>query len=194
MKKNGLLFLAIFLAIFLTSKGLVSASMDGLGVDELTKGSDAVVQGTVEKLTPRWSEDGNKIITTAKVRVSTVVKGNDRYKNKKGGLVEVEYEGGEVGDIGYKRADVSVLNQGDNVFMFLKTGGAESPNAQTRGMRSFVAPEDMPHSIVGLGQGVYKVDRAGMARKSEFSIVSGHEKVNPSLRVEELTRMVKGVK
>jgi len=190
MKKITLLLLAIFLI----SEGFASAGMNGIGIDELTKRSSAVVQGTVEELTPRWSEDGNKIITTAEVRVSAVVKGNERYKNKKGGVVEVEYEGGEIGDIGYKRADVSILNQGDHVFMFLKPGSAEYPGAQAKGRRNSVAPEDMPHTIVGLGQGVYKIDRAGMAKKGEFSIVSGHEKVKPSLRIEELTRMVKGVK
>ncbi len=194
MKRTALKFLFIFVAFFLILNGFAFAAMNGLDLDELTIGSDTVVQGTVEKLIPRWSEDGNKIITTAKVRVSNVVRGNNKYKNKKNGLVEVEYEGGEIGDIGYKRGDVSILNQGDKVFMFLKAGSVESMDNQTRGRKNPVAPEDMPHTIVGLGQGVYKIDRSGVAKKGEFSIVSGHERVKPSMRIEDLTSLVRGVK
>ncbi|MBI5559309.1 MAG: hypothetical protein HY885_16925 [Deltaproteobacteria bacterium] len=177
--------------------GVSFASMTGLSVEELTDGSDAVVQGKVERLMPRWSDDGKKIITTAYIRVSEVVRGTNLYKGGQGALMQVEYEGGEIGDIGYKRADVSALTLSDEVFVFVKAGSidqGQEPRSQQDRLGKKAVGLEVAHTIVGLGQGIYKVDSDGMARKNDFSIIAGHEKVQSSLPVKQLKDIVKGVK
>ncbi|MEW6108840.1 MAG: hypothetical protein AB1632_06710 [Nitrospirota bacterium] len=151
------------------------AVMLGLSTDELTRSSDAVVTGKVEAVSSYWSSDGKTILTSVSVRVDRVVRGKTIGK-----IVVVEYEGGEVGDIGLKVSDMTEFSSGESVILFLKEGRS--------------GKDGIVHKLVGKAQGVYKVDEKGIARKKGFSLKDGSEVIDNDIPVETLIDKIKRVR
>ncbi len=157
--------------------------MVGLSTEDLTKGSDTVVTGRVETTESYWSADGRTILTRATVLVSEVVKGAPGSER-----VFVEYEGGEVGDIGLKVSDMAPLVQGETIVLFLKTGSARrAQSVEGHG----AGPT---YNIVGKAQGKYVVDERGIARKSGFSVAGGEERIENDIPYHELINRIKSIR
>ncbi len=166
-------FLCIIMMHFLSSQS--SAIMIGMGTEELTNESALIVRGEVAEVETRWSADEKTIITRASVIITDNIKGQTSSK-----IITVEYEGGEIGDIGLRVSDISPLEMGEEVILFLNPA------------KSIV--EGDVYSIVGKAQGKYTVDSEGIARKSGFSVISGEDMVDNNIPVEKLIEKIKGVK
>jgi hypothetical protein len=163
-----------FLVIWLFASQ-AGAFMTGLSTEELTQSSEAVIVGNVEDIESRWNEDGTSIVTTASVVVEEVVRGQVVYQR-----VTVEYAGGEIGEVGLKVSDVSPLERGEKVLLFLKP---------VKGKK-----DGRAYSIVGKGQGKYTVGHDGIARKKGFSLNARREVVDNDTPVEKLIQKIRNVK
>ena len=151
------------------------AVMKGLTTEDLTKSSDLVVAGDVESATAKWSDDGKTIFTTAIVVVREVIKG--RSVSHK---IEVEYPGGEVGDIGLRVSDEGGLEQGEKVLLFLKHG------IRPGGTHKY--------NLVGKGQGKYSIGQDGVARKKGFSLAGDTKQIDTEIPLEALIEKIRRVK
>lgn len=153
-----------------------AAIMKGFSTEELTRESDTVVSGDVEDAESFWSQDGKTIITRATVSVSGVIRG----KSSAGNII-VEYEGGEIGDVGLRVSDVSPLIKGERVILFLKSVRSRKDSAAV-------------YNMVGKGQGKYTIDEGGIARKGGFSLSGGEENVDSDIPLGVLLDRIKAVK
>jgi len=172
MKKNSfaIKFLCLIVLCFLSSSS--SAIMKGLSTEELTKASDIVIVGEVENTEAQWSKDGKTIFTSAYILINTVIKGMTSQAR-----IIVEYEGGEIGDIGLKVSDQSPLLKGEKVILFLRSGKSKKDGGGA-------------YNIVGKGQGKYLIDADGIARKSGFSIAGGKEDIDNNIPVDKLIEKI----
>ena len=165
------IFTLFFLIFYLSNS---SSLMLGLSTEKLTKKSDVVVEGEVEDTISEWSKDGKKIITSAYIIVSDVIKGvMPNYK------ITVEYEGGSVGNLELQVSDGVHLSKGERVIVFLKEGKSKKKGTV--------------YKIVGKSQGKYTIDKDGIARKQGFSIVQGEKVIDNNIPVEELVEKVRRV-
>lgn len=174
--KKGLSIMSIlfYLTLFLLPLPS-SAIMVGLSTEELTLSSDAVIMGEVESVESRWDKEGKTIFTRAIIEVTETIKGKTKSK-----FIRVNYEGGEVGDIGLMVSDVAPLKKGERVLLFLQADKQEKV--------------DDLYTITGKAQGKYTVHEDGTARKGGFSIVDGQELIDEALPVEKLIEKIKGAK
>jgi hypothetical protein len=145
------------------------AVMLGLSTEELTRGSEAVVEGDVQDMQSHWSEDGKTIYTSVTVVIREAIKGEASEQT-----IVVEHEGGEVGDIGLRVSDMAVFRKGQRVILFLKPG--RSGNV---------------YNIVGKAQGKYDIDAQGIARKRGFTLMGGQEAVDNDIPVEALKAKIR---
>lgn len=151
------------------------AVMEGLLTEDLTRSSDLVVLGDVKSAEARWSDDGKTIFTTAIIVVSEVIKG--RSVSQK---IEVEYPGGEVGDIGLRVSDEQGMEKGDKVLLFLKHG---------------VKPDEThKYNLVGKGQGKYSIGPDGVARKKGFSLVGDTKQIDAEVPLDALIEKIRRVR
>lgn len=150
------------------------ATMKALTTEKLTRASKVIVVGKVQDLESRWTEDGEKIITRAAVTVTRLIRGK-----MKSSQVLVEYEGGEVGEIGMKVSDVSPLKKNERVLLFLKPRGE---NADSR-----------VFSIVGKAQGKYTIHEDGVARRRGFALAGKQIPMDNDIPLEELIRKIEAV-
>ena len=81
--------------------------------EELAQDAKVIIQGEVRSVKSYKGING-VIYTRASVIVSDVIKGKNIKKN-----ITVEYEGGEVGDIGVWVEDEPTLEKGEQVLLFL---------------------------------------------------------------------------
>ena len=177
--KMGFITMSMCLAIlYFLSSQQASAIMVGLSTEELTKASEVVIRGEVEDVEPHWSMDGKTIFTSASISVKDVIKGKISQKK-----IVVEYEGGEIGDIGVRVSDVSPLIKGEKIILFLKSGDSKRDKQNEKS-----------HNIVGSAQGKYTIGDDGIARKSGFSIIKGKEVIDNNISVDALIDKIKGVK
>jgi hypothetical protein len=167
MKRNLLVieFICLMMICFLSSES--PAIMQGMSTGELTRASDVVLEGEVKNVKTYWSKDGNTIFTRAIILDSYIIKGRVAQKQ-----IIVEYEGGEIGDIGLRVSDVAPLRRGEKVILFLKSGKSKH--------------DGHIFNIVGKGQGKYIIDKDGIARKRGFSIIHGEEVIDNDIPVGEL--------
>jgi len=164
----------ISILILLFAEGSRSLMIE-LSTEELTRDSEIVVVGEVGDVMSFWSEDGTTIFTKAKVMVDQVVKGIHHTE------VDIEYKGGEVGEIGLRVSDAPSLEKGEKVILFLKTKKIE------KGVKVF--------NIVGNAQGKYTVREDGIAIKGGFSVVRDTEDViDDYIPVEDLLNKIRSVK
>ena len=167
-------FLFLIMAyLLLSSRSL--AIMIGLGTEELTRGSESVIIGEVEDTETQWSKDGKTIFTKAFIVVNKIIRGRTLQKR-----ITIEYEGGEIGDIGLKVSDVVPLEKGERVLLFLKSG-------KSRG-------DGFVYNIVGKAQGKYTIDKERVARKRGFSVTGGEDIIDNNIPLDELLKKIREVK
>jgi len=166
---NILCFCAV--CLFTSQAG---AFMTGLSTEELTRSSEAVVVGGVEDVESHWTQDGTSIFTTASVVVEEVVRGVVIQQR-----VTVEYEGGEIGEMGLKVSDVAPLERGERVLLFLKSGKSKRYGSV--------------YNIVGKAQGKYLIGEDGIARKRGFALSSRKEAVESETPLRRLIEKIRNV-
>ena len=167
---NVLFFLTIYL---LASPA--TAVMKGLSTEELTRTSELTMTGEVESVESQWSKDGTTIFTNVSVLIDEVVRGKILQRR-----ITVEYEGGEIGDIGLKVSDVVPMERGEKVLLFLKSGKSKK--------------EGIVYNIIGKGQGKYSIGNDGIARKRGFTLVNGEEAADNNIPVDVLIEKIRRVK
>jgi len=150
------------------------AIMKALTTEKLTRTSKIIILGEVEDLKSQWTENGEKIVTRATVAITEVIRGNSTNKR-----LFVEYDGGEVGEIGLKVSDVSPLMKREKVLLFLE------PMKNDRNIKIF--------NIVGKAQGKYTIDNNGIARKRGFAVVGEKRWIDSDISLEELIRRIRAV-
>ena len=167
-------FLFLIMVYFLLSSSSL-AVMLGLGTEELTRGSESVIIGEVEDTEAQWSKDGKTIFTKAFIVVNEIIRGRTLQKR-----IIIEYEGGEIGDIGLKVSDVAPLEKGERVLLFLKSGKSRD--------------DGFVYNIVGKAQGKYTIDKERIARKRGFSVMSGEDIIDNNIPLDELLKKIREVK
>jgi hypothetical protein len=166
---NILFFLAM--CLFASQTG---AFMTGLSTEELTRSSEAVVVGEVEDIESHWNQDGTSIFTTASVVVDEIIRGIVVQQR-----VTVEYEGGEIGEIGLKVSDEAPLERGERVLLFLKSGKSKRDGSV--------------YNIVGKAQGKYLIGEDGIARKRGFALGSRKDVVESEMPLRSLIEKIRNV-
>lgn len=175
MNKYSVIRYLSFLVMFFSASQSF-AIMLGLSTEELVKGSEIVVMGDVENAESQWSADGKTIFTRASVAITEVVRGITLQTR-----IAVEYEGGEVGNIGFRVSDVAVLEPGENVILFLKSGKGKK--------------DGIVYHMVGKAQGKYAVGEDRIARKKGFSLTAGQEGIiDNDIPVRALIEKIRRVK
>ena len=173
MKRTAWVVLTVLL---LTGAAPGVAVMRALSTEELTRISDAVVEGDVRSVASYWSADGKAIISRATVVVVDVVRGVAVQKT-----LTVEYEGGEIDGVGMGVSDMATVAPGQRVLMFLQKQNA--------------ARDAGPYEIIGRAQGLYRVGKDRIARKSGFSLLpGGGVPIDNDLDVDLLKEKVRGVR
>jgi hypothetical protein len=160
--------------LLLISASQAKAIMIGLCTEDLTRASEIIVVGEVRNVESHWNSDGTTIVTSASILVKDVVKGEQLEQ-----MITVEYEGGEVGDIGLKVSDTVPLVTGEEVLLFLKSD-------QDAGVNNY--------SIVGRAQGKYIISKNGIASKTGFSLTEGKEAVDNDIPLTDLIEKIRRVK
>ena len=150
------------------------AVMEGMSTEHLTRASDLVALGAVESAVAGWGADGTTIVTTATVVVAEVIRGQSASRK-----IEVEYAGGEVGDIGLKVSDEPGMKTGERVLLFLKRGTGPGETGKYR--------------LVGKAQGKYSIGPDGVARKKGFSVVGDTTQIDAEIPLETLIEKIKRV-
>src|SRR3989344_4914502 len=113
MNKNIIAIASLLLALIFFSPVNSFALIIERGAEELSQDAKVIIQGEVKSV--RYYKGINGVIyTRASVLVSDVIKGKNIKKN-----ITVEYEGGEVGDIGVFMEDEPTLEKGEQVLLFL---------------------------------------------------------------------------
>lgn len=191
-------FICLFTVVF-SLPSSAPAVMVGLSTEELTKGSEAVIIGQVEGVESFWSGDGSTIFTRATVVLENAVTG-EVLKER----LIVEYEGGEVGDMGLKISDTAPLKKGERVVLFLKSGKSKKYSEDNRqrvsdgngeNIRVEKTAEDYHvFNIVGLAQGKYTINKDGIAQKSGYSIAKDKGVIDNNIPLHELIDRIRGVK
>ena len=175
MKKISIaiMFLCFIMLSFLSASSF--AIMKGLSTEELTNTSDIVIEGEVENTEAMWSKDGSTIFTRTDIVIQTIIRGVPSQTK-----IKVEYEGGEVGEIGLKVSDQPLLLKGEKVILFLKSEKSKK--------------DGDAYTIVGKGQGKYLIDANGIARKRGFSVAFGQENIDNNIPEDELIKKIEKIK
>lgn len=158
-----------------------SALMTGMGVDELTRQSDRVVRGIVEKVESYWNEDKSAILTKASIIVHEHIKTKGKQHDATPFRVFVVHEGGETDGLVLKVSDGVEFKEGEEVLLFLRETGAGAGGTQS-------SPS---HRVVGKAQGKYSIEDDGMARKRGFSLATGDVKVESVIDANRLSEKIK---
>ncbi len=174
MRKYVFLVQSVFLltTIFLSHQS--SAIMKAMSTEELTRKSNIVIEGEIDDVQSEWSKDGTTIITRADVSIHSVIKGHIDQQ-----YIIVEYDGGEVGEIGLKVSDVATLRKKEKVILFLKVGKSKKYGDVFK--------------IVGKGQGKYTVGSDGIARKGGFSVTGDNENIDNNIPVDVLINKIRKI-
>lgn len=178
---------AIICSLLLLSSLEAHAVMTPMSTDELTRGSQLVVRGTVTRVESYWSEDGKAILSRAYVSVTDVIRGEDVPPE-----VVVEFEGGEVGDVGYRVSDAAEFREGEDTLLFL----TDSPIPHTTrpsqpGGNARTTSQIKARGLVGKAQGKYSIDHSGIARKRGFSVLGEPGTIDNNIEVEKLIGKIK---
>jgi hypothetical protein len=169
------------------------AIMRALSTEELTRNSDIVIVGEVEEKSSFWSEDRKRIFTRVTVKIEERVRG--QYLEER---LEVEYEGGEIGEIGLRVSDVTSFSKGERVLLFLKTMikkrlllSTKNDDVQTDSDSDRVIGI---FSVVGLAQGKYTIHPSGIAEKSGYTVSDRSQLIDNGIPVDVLIEKIKNVK
>lgn len=174
-KKNSSFVLCFVLLLLFLLRSESPAVMEGLSTEDLTRASDLVIEGEVINVRTFWSKDGTSIISRATVLQNSVIRGHASGRH-----ITVEYEGGEIGDIGLRVSDVAPLETGEKVILFLQAGASRVNGAAFR--------------MVGKGQGKYSIGSDGIARKGGFSVIGARDLIDSDIPVSDLIDKIRKVR
>ena len=166
--------LPAILAALLLLPALAGASVAvRASVEQLARGSDAVVRGTVIRQAAHRA--GTRIYTEVTLRTTAVWRGAAPAE------VRVRVPGGEVDGLGQRVDGAPEFTKGEEAVVFLAADGAGGFRVQ------------------GLSQGKFRVDGASAApdlRRTGFarSEVGAGERASEPMPVDELERRVKGTR
>jgi hypothetical protein len=145
-------------------------------VEELARGSDAVVRGRVVSLSARRSSDGKRISTYAEVETDSVWRGNAPAR------LTVVVRGGVVGDIGEKVFGAPTFSQGEEVVVFLgKTD------------RSFYRVRGLAQGKFSVADGQARPDLSGLTFAERPALRAGERRAE-AMSVGELERRVRAAR
>jgi len=113
MNKNIIVMASLLLTLTFFLPVSLFALMIEKSAAELAQDAKVIVQGEVRSVKSYKGING-VIYTRASVVVNDVIKGKNIKKN-----ITVEYEGGEVGDVGVFVEDEPTLEKGEQVLLFL---------------------------------------------------------------------------
>jgi hypothetical protein len=147
-------------------------------VEELARGSDAVVRGRVVSLSARRSSDGKRISTYAEVETDSVWRGSAPAR------VTVVVRGGVVGDIGEKVFGAPTFSQGEEVVVFLRKTTTEGRFYRVRGLAQG------KFSVSG---GQASPDLSGLTLPERHALRSGERRAEV-MSVGELERRVRAAR
>jgi hypothetical protein len=128
----GFLAIAIFCLVSLKSQATMVMK---LSEEEMANQAGSIVTGTVTSIESKWDEDNKKIYTYITVSPNNVIKGEGVSQE-----IVIKQPGGQVGDIVMEVHGISVFEEGENVFLFLKEG--------RKGL----------HRTIGLSQGKFSIE------------------------------------
>jgi len=138
LRRMGLVLLvALAEASLFPSVG--EAAMVTLSLEQLARGVNTIVLGTVTRQASAWNAQHTAIYTDVTVAIEEVIKGLSGLE------VTFRVAGGIVGEIGMRTSNDPVFQDGERVIVFLNTDSA-------------------PARVGGLHQGKYTV-RDGMVKK-----------------------------
>jgi hypothetical protein len=102
-----------------TGQAAVAATAAELTVEELARGSDAVVRVRAVRRECRWTGDGRRLLTDVEVRVT------ETWRGSPPALLLVTIPGGELDGVAQVVDGAPVLVEGDDVVLFLGRRGGE---------------------------------------------------------------------
>jgi hypothetical protein len=109
----------------------VSASVEKMSVEDLTRGADIILIGNIVDVQSKWGLQRDKIYTYSTVSVERYIKGGTGEEN-----LTIISEGGRVGTLFIWKEDTPTFLKDQTVLVFLKKSGKE-------------------YNVVGLSQGEY---------------------------------------
>lgn len=172
--KRAVVGAVVVLGLAFASPG--GAMMEALSTERLTKSSDLVVEGEVENVVSAWTADRTAIMSSATISVVDVVRGTAAPIS-----LTVEYEGGEVGEVGMGVSDGATVAAGQKVLIFLRKKRSSLEGAR--------------YEFNGSAQGVYRIGADRIARKGGFSVLPGSgDAIDNDLDLDQLKAKIRGVR
>jgi hypothetical protein len=132
--------------------GSVAASaQDAVPLAERARGAERVVVGRVAAVDPVWrvNEFGDRLIVSVhRVAVDQTLKGQAQP------TVDVEIEGGTIGDLTLRVSDLAILNPGDRAVFYLRRNprGALIPHLRGQGLLRLDRTDRVPGSSLTLDE------------------------------------------
>ncbi|VVB91566.1 Uncharacterised protein [uncultured archaeon] len=123
--------IVILITTLLAVSSAVSASIEKMSVEDLTKEADIILIGNIVDVQSKWGIQRDKIYTYSTVSVEKYIKGGTGEEN-----LTIISEGGRVGELFIWVEDTPTFLKDQTVLVFLKKSGKE-------------------YSVVGLSQGEY---------------------------------------
>jgi len=118
---------------------------------ERSRGAELVVVGRVARVESVWqvNEFGDRLIVSI-VRVAV----NETLKGQAGSTLDVEVEGGTIGDLSLHVSDQTTFSPGDRAVFYLKRNarGALVPHLRGQGLLKLDASDRVPGSSLTLGE------------------------------------------
>jgi len=170
--------LSAFFTLIFCVYGYTPAIMIKLSLRKLTVEADAIILGKVKDTQSQWSVDKSVILTIVTLQVNEILKGKIDSNE-----VLLQYPGGEVGDIGLKASDMPTFQRNELVLVFLKSISDFQNTKHSPVITQNLFPA---FSIIGAAQGKYSIDIDGIARKSDYNLISKDSQSDIELPLETL--------
>jgi hypothetical protein len=170
-------FLLPLLALALAAGPDAHGIMAPLSTRKLIDMSNCILEGRVQELTSRWTEDGTAVVTDVRLEPRLVLLGGPAPET-------FLIEGGRVDDVEQWVSDMPVLQTGERILVFLR------PVSDEERKRDNGKDPKAGHTPAGGAQGVYHL-RKGRALKGGFSVIGDHREVERSLDLKALRERIR---
>lgn len=139
------------LVAFLTATPVFAGLQNPRSIQERARGSQRVVVATVASLEARWETNdfGDRLIVS-----KAVLTVDETMKGASAELVEMDIEGGTVGEITLKVSDLPALSRGQRAVFFLARGrnGRMVPHMRGQSILALDAQQRVAGTDVSLGE------------------------------------------
>jgi hypothetical protein len=170
--------LAVALAMAILSCCEALALMVPLATTTLVDRAECIVEGRVESVTSRWTEDHSGIVTEVVIDATDVLLGDTNR-------VTFLYEGGIVGRLEQHVSDMPSLVKGQQVLVFLCP-----QSAQEAGRDPGRSGSARSYALFGAAQGVCRIE-GGRAIKDRFSVLGDASAIDRDVDVNVLKERVR---